>query len=202
MKAYSRNPRLPITLDRLVEICTAMKEMDRKECFEFGKQCGISKNNVDAIRQMLGYSDSKTYSHTTAEEREKIVDEYREGGISMCELARKHGLAYNSVHCLITNRDVTITTSKAWTRRQELFLLNELKKNTPTRKIAELMGKKQKSVQHKIIRMKRNEKIIEENKRGTPVSEIAKKLNLEESNVKEIMKKLKINKSIKEDNDD
>lgn len=200
MKAYSRNPRLPITIDRLVEICKAMSDMSRKESFAFGKECGISKHNVDAIRQMLGYSDSNTYSHTTADERERIVDEYREGGVSMCELARKHGLAYNSVRCLIMNRDVTITTSKAWTKRQEMFLLNELKKKTPTSKIAEMMGRKQKSVQHKIIRMRRNEKIVEEHRKGTPVGEIAKQLHLEEKNVLEIMKKLKRNGIIKEEN--
>lgn len=127
----------PITIERLVEICKAMKSMERADCYRYGKECGLSKHNVDAIRQMLGYTNPERFTHLTAEQREKIADEYIDGGITMNALARKYNINYNSVRCILLNRDVTINTAKNWTRRQELFMLNELKKGKSQKEIAE-----------------------------------------------------------------
>lgn len=145
----------PKTIDELVAICKGMKNLDRRESYEYGKTQGISRHNVDAIRQMLGYSNPEAYKHKSAEEREKIVEEYREGQVSMNELARKYGVHYNAIRSLLINRDVMITTSKNWHPRQEKFLIDGLKRKKPIKQIAAEIGKSVKSVQQKIERMKK-----------------------------------------------
>lgn len=145
--------RKPISIERLVQICKDLAGKTYSEAIAFGKECGITRHNIDALRQMLGYSDPAKFKHKTLEEREKIVQEYRDGGISMNALARKYGIHYNSVRCLIINRDVTITTSRNWTVRQEKFLLDGLKRKKPINQIADEMGKTRRSIIGKMKRM-------------------------------------------------
>lgn len=82
----------------------------------------------------------------------------------MRQLAKKYGLAYNSVRCILLNRDITISNPRKWTRRQEMFLADEYNKGTGTRKISDLIGKSQTSVQRKIIRMIRDGILKKRNK--------------------------------------
>lgn len=63
---------------------------------------------------------------------------------------------YNAVRCLLKSRDVTIRNPRSYTRRQEMYIKTELKRGTPIKKIAFALGKKYKSVVHKIERMRRN----------------------------------------------
>ena len=148
----------PMSIDRLVEICTAMKGMSHKDAIAFGANEGISKHNVDAIRQMLGYSQNDVH-HLSAEEREAIAAEYKEGGTSMMKLAKEHGVHYNSIRCIIINRDVDVVNPRLWTKRMEYTLLNELKHGKDAARIADEMGKSKRSIVQKIERMKKEGRI-------------------------------------------
>lgn len=199
MRKFTRSRVNPISIDRLVEICREMEGMDRKRSFEFGRECGITKHNVDAIRQMLGYSDIDKYPRLSAEERDRIAEEYQEEDVSMNELARRHGVNYNSVRCILLARDVNITNPRLWTKRQEMYLKHELKMGKPTKKIADEIGKAEKCIIQKIQRMKRDDLIVSETAKGTPLNEIAEQLKMKASSVAIIIKKLKKEGIIKED---
>lgn len=192
----------PITIERLVEICKAMKDMERSDCYRYGKECGLSKHNIDAIRQMLGYTNPEHFAHLTAEQRETIAMEYIDGGITMNALARKYNINYNSVRCILVNRDITINTSKNWTRRQELFMLNELKKGKSQKEIAEAMGKTERCIEGKLRRMRIDDKVIEMHNKGFSNKEIADELKTKESTIKIKLRILKNFGKIKERNDD
>lgn len=184
MKASVYTIANPITIERLVEICKAMKSMERADCYRYGKECGLSKHNVDAIRQMLGYTNPERFTHLTAEQREMIAKEYVDGEISMNALARKYNVNYNSVRCILVNRDISINTSKNWTRRQELYMLNELKKGKSQKEIADVMGKTERSVEGKLRRMRVDDKVIGMYNDGASNKEIADEIGVKESTVK------------------
>lgn len=141
----------PISIETLVIICKELQGKNRKESIEIGDKFGITRHDVESIRQMLGYS--RDIKIKTPEEREQIVQEYLDGGISMNALARKHGVHYNSIRSLMVTRDVIITTSKRWTVRQEKFLIDGLNRKKPISQIADEMGKSKRSLFEKIKRM-------------------------------------------------
>lgn len=198
MKASVYTIANPITVERLVEICKTMKDMDRADCYMYGKECGLSKHNVDAIRQMLGYTNPERFTHLTAEQREMIAKEYVDGDVSMNALARKYNVNYNSVRCILLNRDVTINTAKNWTRRQELFMLNELKKGKSQKEIADAMGKTEKCIVGKLRRMTVDDKVIGMYNDGAGNKEIADEIGVKESTVKIKLRILKNFGKIKE----
>lgn len=142
-----------LSIDELVEVCKVMEKMSLKDSIEFGKSKGITRHNVESIRQMLGYSDSSYKFKLTSKERDALATEYQEGDISMAALARKHGVTYNAVRCILVSRDVSIRNPKGYTKRQEMYIKNELKRGTPIKKIASAMGKTYKCIKGKIDRM-------------------------------------------------
>lgn len=198
MKASVYTIASPITIERLVEICKAMKDMDRADCYEYGKECGLSKHNIDAIRQMLGYTNPERFTHLTAEQREMIAKEYVDGEISMNALARKYKVNYNSVRCILVNRNISINTSKNWTRRQELYMLNELKKGKSQKEIADAIGKTERCIEGKLRRMRVDDKVIGMYNDGASNKEIADEIGVKESTVKIKLRILKNFGKIKE----
>ena len=145
-----------LTIDQLVSLCEEMKGLSIKESLALGERYGVTRHNVESIRQMLGYSGYSVSYKLTTDHRNAIAREYAEGDMSMASLARKHGITYNAVRCLLKSRDVTIRNPMSYTRRQEMYIKTELKRGTPIKKIAFALGKKYKSVVHKIERMRRN----------------------------------------------
>lgn len=198
MKASVYTIANPITIERLVEICKAMKGMERADCYRYGNECGLSKHNVDAIRQMLGYTNPERFTHLTAEQREMIAKEYVDGEISMNALARKYKVNYNSVRCILVNRNVSINTSKNWTRRQELYMLNELKKGKSQKEIADAIGKTERCIEGKLRRMRVDDKVIGMYNKGFSNKEIADEIGVKESTVKIKLRILKNFGKIKE----
>lgn len=141
----------PISITRLMQICKNLKNVEHKDLDNFCQEVKIPRYYVEVLRYLLGYA--KKYKRMTYKEREEIVSEYKEGGITMRALAQKHGVHYNCVRSLLVARDVTITTNNEWTKRQELYLVDAIKKGKNCRKIAEEMGKTYRSVEGKARRM-------------------------------------------------
>ena len=155
MKKYSFNPRPPITIELLVDVCKSMKGMSRSESYELGEKNGIAKHIVESLRQVLGYTDPNKYKRLQNDERELIVEEYENEDVSLYELARRHGIRYNAVRSILQSRDVTIRNPNKWTKRQEVYLLREHKRGVSAQKIGEAMGKSKKSVLGKIYQLKK-----------------------------------------------
>lgn len=156
MRKFEYTIQKPISVKKLVSICNGIKDMTLQQSIEYGKKNGICRHDVESIRHMLGFAKPELFKHKTKKEREAIVEEYREGGISMQKLAAKHGMCYNSVRCLLVNRDVTITTSRNWKPRQEKFLIDGLKRKKSLQQIADEIGKSKRCIIQKIKRMKRD----------------------------------------------
>ena len=142
-----------MTIDELVSACKAMAKMSLKESLKFGSKLGITRHNVESIRQMLGYSDGSFQFKLSAEERDAIAVEYQERDISMAALAREHGVTYNAVRCILIARNVSLRNPRAYTKRQEMYIKNELRRGTSIHKIADAMGKTYKCIKGKIDRM-------------------------------------------------
>lgn len=142
--------RKHLTLEELISICKAMKGMNRKESLEYGAKYGLTLLNVDCIRQMLGYSDCSKCYKFSAEERDAIAEEYKDGGVTMADLARKYGVRGNAIRGILLSRDVTIVNNHKYTKRQEMYIRHEYKRGTPVKKIAEALGKSEKCIRNKI----------------------------------------------------
>lgn len=142
----------PITIKKLSDICKRLKDVKVDGIDEFSKEVGIPRYYIETLRHILGYA--KFYKRMTLEKREEIVAEYKEGGVSMNALARKHGVDYNCVRSLLVARDVTITTNRNWSKRQDMYLIDSIRKGKKCRQIAEDMGKTYRSVEGKARRMR------------------------------------------------
>lgn len=143
---------VPLTIDQLVSFCERIKGLSYKDSMELSKSMNMSKTDIESLRHILGYSDGKKINHQPLEKRERIVEEYVNGEISINELARKNGVNYNAVRSLLEARNITIRSS-AWTVRQTKFLENGIQRGKTATEIAEEMGKTRKSVIEKARRM-------------------------------------------------
>ena len=142
-----------MNIKELVQFCKEIKGKTHKEALKIGDKHGVSHCGVDALRKILGYSDGSRINKLSPEERDRIADEYREGGVTIISLARKHGVTFNAVRCLLLSRNVTIFNPHQYTRRQEMFIQNELRRGTSVKKIAEAIGKSEHCIKLKIERM-------------------------------------------------
>lgn len=155
-KNFSFSPNPPITIEQLVAICNEMKGKSRNECFDIGDRNKIARHVVESIRQVLGYADVSMHKRLSPEERNMIADEYENEDVSLYELARRHGIRYNAVRCIITHRGIQIRNPNRWTKRQVATLMYELKKGLSAREIGFSIGKSRKSVLNKIAKLKKD----------------------------------------------
>ena len=145
-----------MTIDQLMEVCRAITPLGLKDAVAYGRDNGLTRHNIESLRQILGLSDNTNSYKLTPEERDAIAAEYKNEEVSMSELARRHKVTYNAVRCILLARNVVIVNRGQYTKRQVLYIKNELRRGTSVKKIAEIMGKSVKSIKQKIDRMKRS----------------------------------------------
>lgn len=151
MSGYEYNNYKPITIKTLVKVCKDLKGLDRKDAIKYGKEVGIGYNAIDSLRQLLGYSQNK--KHLPLEMRNAIADEYREGGIGLHSLAKKHGISYNAVYCIMRSRGIDTDNPRKWRKRDELNLLHLKKKGLSFDEIGKAIGRNGRCVREKFRRM-------------------------------------------------
>ena len=72
-----------MNIKELVQFCKEIKGKTHKEALKIGDKHGVSHCGVDALRKILGYSDGSRINKLSPEERDRIADEYREGGVTL-----------------------------------------------------------------------------------------------------------------------
>lgn len=151
MSGYEYNNYKPITIKTLVKVCKDLKGLNRQDAIKYGKEVGIGYNAIDSLRQLLGYSQAK--KHLPLEMRNAIADEYREGGIGLHSLAKKHGITYNSVYSIMRSRGIDTDNPRKWRKRDELNLLHLKKKGLSFDEIGAAIGRNGRCVREKFRRM-------------------------------------------------
>lgn len=68
-----------------------------KHAITIGKKYGLTKNDIMTIRKMAGFSSQNIKPKLTAEQREQMVRDYKNGGVSLSKLAKMYGVSRVSV---------------------------------------------------------------------------------------------------------
>ena len=142
-----------LTIKQLTELCETLTGKTLKESLAIGKKSGITRHNVESLRQILGYSEGCNSYKLTAAERDKIAEEYSEGGVSMTEIARRHGVTYNAVRCILVTRQVTLHNHRCYTPRQEAYIRTAIRRKVPLKEMAFALNKSPKAIMGKLERM-------------------------------------------------
>jgi len=142
-----------LTLTQLMDVCKEIKGKSLKESLAIGKRVGITRHNVESLRQLLGYSEGSNSYKLTAEERDKIAEEYSEGDVSMATIARRHGITYNAVRCILVARQITFHNHRCYTPRQEAYIRTAIRRKVPLKEMAFALNKAPKAIRGKLERM-------------------------------------------------
>lgn len=142
-----------LTIEQLTELCETLTGKTLKESLAIGKKAGITRHNVESLRQILGYSEGCNSYKLTAQERDRIAEEYSEGDISMVTLAKRHGVTYNAVRCILLTRQVELKNPRSYTKRQEAYIKDAVRRRVPVKDMAFALQKSPKAVKGKIERM-------------------------------------------------
>ena len=142
-----------LTIEQLTALCKTLTGKTLKESLAIGKKAGITRHNVESLRQILGYSEGCNSYKLTAAERDKIAEEYSEGGVSMTAIARKHGVTYNAVRCILVTRQVTLHNPRCYTPRQEAYIRTAIRRKVPLKEMAFALNKSPKAIMGKLERM-------------------------------------------------
>lgn len=142
-----------LTLTQLMDVCKEMKGKSLKESIAIGKKAGITRHNVESIRQMLGYSEGCNSYKLTAKERDKIAEEYSEGHVSMVTLAKRYGVTYNAVRCILLTRQVELKNPRSYTKRQEAYIKDAVRRRVPVKDMAFALQKSERAIVSKMERM-------------------------------------------------
>lgn len=144
----------PLTIDELVAICHGISGLSRLDAIKYGREHNITRHNVDALRQMLGFAKGENYAKLSAEQKAEIVREYESGGTSVKKLAVKYGVGQNSISCILKARKVDTTNPRLFTPMQNRRIIDFMNKGTPLTDIAMYFGKNKSTICAKIRRMK------------------------------------------------
>lgn len=162
-----------MNVEQLVEIMPRLN-CDLKEAQRIGRDAGLSRHDVQALRHILGYSAEQIGGKLSAEQKADIVREYEDGDISINKLARKYGVGYNSIYCILKGRNIDTQNPKLWSNIKEIRLIDCIKRGMSQSAIASLLGNSKSAIQRKIERMRaENEKIVDLIKSGKSADEIA-----------------------------
>lgn len=142
-----------LTIEQLTELCKTLTGKSLKESLAIGKKAGITRHNVESLRQILGYSEGCNSYKLTIQERDRIAEEYSEGDVSMATLAKRHGVTYNAVRCILLTRQVELKNPRSYTKRQEAYIKNAVRRRIPVKDMAFALQKSPKAVMGKIERM-------------------------------------------------
>ena len=142
-----------LTIEQLTALCKTLTGKTLKESLAIGKKAGITRHNVESLRQILGYSEGCNSYKLTAEERDKIAEEYSEGDVSMAVLARRHGVTYNAVRCILVTRQITLHNPRCYTPRQEAYIRTAIRRKIPLKDMAFALNKSRKAIMGKLERM-------------------------------------------------
>lgn len=142
-----------LTIGQLTELCKTLTGKTLKESLAIGRKAGITRHNIESLRQILGYSEGCNSYKLTAAERDKIAEEYSEGDISMAVLARRHGVTYNAVRCILVTRQITLHNPRFYTPRQEAYIRTAIRRKVSLKEMAFALNKSPKAIMGKLERM-------------------------------------------------
>lgn len=147
-----------MTVEQLVAIIPSLN-CCASESYRIGMAHGLTRHDVQSLRHMLGFSSERLGGKLSQEQKEAIIQEYEEGGTSVLKIAKKYGVSYNSIYCILKGRHVDTQNPRLWSHIKEMRLVDCVKKGMSTRSIASLMGKSRTSIERKIERMRKAGKV-------------------------------------------
>ena len=142
-----------LTIEQLTELCKTLAGKSLKESLVIGKEAGITRHNIESLRQILGYSEGCNSYKLTAAERERIAEEYSEGGVSMTTIAKRYGINYNAVRSILVTRQITLYNPRCYTPRQEAYIRTAICRKVPLKDMAFALNKSPKAIMGKLERM-------------------------------------------------
>lgn len=142
-----------LTIEQLMKLCKTLAGKSLKESLAIGRKAGLTRHNIESLRQILGYSEDCNSYKLTAVERDKIAEEYSEGDVSMETIARKYGVTYNAVRCILLTRQVPLRNPRFYTARQEAYIRTAIRRKTPLKEMMFALNKSSKAIMGKIERM-------------------------------------------------
>lgn len=142
-----------LTIEQLTELCKTLTGKTLKESLVIGKKAGITRHNIESLRQILGYSEGCNSYKLTAAERDKIAEEYLEGDVSMATIAKRYGINYNAVRSILVTRQVTLYNHRCYTPRQEAYIRTAIRRKVSLKEMAFALNKSRKAIMGKLERM-------------------------------------------------